>query len=424
MLKKILPLSCLFLLAGYATAVASGYRVPEQSLNSTALSSAYVANAHGPDAAYFNPANMSEGGEGWEAEWGLSFINLSSISYRDARGAMFSGSSEEENFVIPNFFAVSPKYKNFRFGLALVSPAGLSKRWSAPYPATFALENTLKVIEAAPSVSYKCNEVLSIAIGLRFIYSEGVVKSRGTIIGIAAPPADEYVTISRDLKGDTTEFGYNLALTVRPSSNLTLAATYRSKIDLSLEGDGVLTASDSFPNGLIPAGFYRGAGSVSIPIPAILNLAAAYTVDKITIEFVFDRTFWSTYKVLDFNYASNLGNPILDAAFNAPITKDWADVDAFRIGLTYHCNAKLALMAATGYDGNPVPDQTLSFDLPDSNAWFASFGFRYYHGSRLSYGAAYLHARKKDRTVSNAIVEGTFSGAATHLLACSLTWLF
>jgi long-chain fatty acid transport protein len=32
-------------------AFASGYRIPEQSLNSTALSSAYVANANGADAA-------------------------------------------------------------------------------------------------------------------------------------------------------------------------------------------------------------------------------------------------------------------------------------------------------------------------------------------------------------------------------------
>ena len=37
-----------------ATLLASGYRIPEQSLNSTALSAAYVASANGADASYMN----------------------------------------------------------------------------------------------------------------------------------------------------------------------------------------------------------------------------------------------------------------------------------------------------------------------------------------------------------------------------------
>ena len=36
----------------------------------------------------------------------------------------------------------------------------------------------------------------------------------------------------------------------------------------------------------------------------------------------------------------------------------------------------LLLLVTSGLDGNPVPDRTLSFDLPDSDAWYASLGFR------------------------------------------------
>nr|WP_317404634.1 outer membrane protein transport protein [uncultured Helicobacter sp.] len=39
-------------------ALASGFKISEQSLNATALSSAYVAGAFGADSAYYNPANM------------------------------------------------------------------------------------------------------------------------------------------------------------------------------------------------------------------------------------------------------------------------------------------------------------------------------------------------------------------------------
>ncbi|NCC94022.1 MAG: hypothetical protein EOM10_12190, partial [Opitutae bacterium] len=43
---------------GTGTALASGYRIPEQSVNSTARAGGYVAHTPAADASYFNPANM------------------------------------------------------------------------------------------------------------------------------------------------------------------------------------------------------------------------------------------------------------------------------------------------------------------------------------------------------------------------------
>ena len=79
-------------------AFASGYRIPEQSINATALGSAYVANANYADAAYYNPANMSWMSPGLKMEGGVSYINLPSITYEDFRIPALSGTSENENF--------------------------------------------------------------------------------------------------------------------------------------------------------------------------------------------------------------------------------------------------------------------------------------------------------------------------------------
>ena len=422
MLRKVILLSLVVMICSSSEIFASGYRIPEQSLNSSALSSAYVANANGPDAAYFNPANMSWASDGWEVEGGLSFIYLPSIKYADNRSSTFNGGTEEEYFVIPNFFATSPEFNGFRFGFAMVAPAGLSKRWEDPYPKTFAEESSMSVVEANPSMSYRFNENFSVGFGARLIYSDATVKSDGTILipagslGGGQPPADLFVSLTRDMEGDTVEFGYNVALTYRPVKELAFAATYRSKVDLNMDGDVILT-SDIGPD-------YQGPGSVTIPIPDVLSLAAAYTFEKITFEFTYDRTFWSAYKQLDFTYPGDLGNPILTAAFDEPVAKDWDDVNAYRFGLTYLWSDPLTLMAAFGIDGNPVPDSTLTFDLPDSDAWFASLGFRYQHNEKLSYGAAYLYADKESRSVTNNTVDGTFTGASTHLVASSLTYLF
>ncbi|GAB4343415.1 MAG: OmpP1/FadL family transporter [Desulfobulbaceae bacterium] len=392
MRKTILLCAAAALVAGSAsTALASGYRIPEQSLNATALSNAYLAGADRADAAYYNPANMAWLGEGTLVEGGLTYIHLPSIDYTDARTSAYNGESESENFLVPNLHLVSPDLNNFRFGFSLVFPAGLSKRWDDVFPRTFAREFSMTVVEANPTVSYRFNDMFSVAGGVRFIYSEATVKSNGTIIAVpptAANPNPEYVTISRDMDGDTFEYGYNLAASLRPVENLAVGATYRSKVDMDLEGNGTLTASQSFMSGMIPAGSYVGPGSVSVPLPAVFALGVAYTFEKATIEFEYDRTFWSDYETLDFSYPRSLGHPVLISAFDDPIAKDWDDVDAFRIGLTYQMDQNLALMAGFGLDGNPIPDSSLSFDLPDSDAWFISFGARYDLDERLSFGAA------------------------------------
>lgn len=407
MLKKIIVLLLVLILGSYSELFASGYRVPEQSLNSSALSSAYVANANGPDAAYYNPANMAWMPGNWEVEYDLTLLYLPSIKYADSGDQTRNGGTEEEYFAIPTFFALSPDYNNFRFGFSMVSPAGLSKRWMDPHARSYAEESSMKVIEANPSMSYKFNDFVSIGLGVRLIYSDATVKSNGVIAGF---------NVTRDMEGDTIEYGYNVALTVKPVKALTLAATYRSEVDLDMEGDVALTSN---------TGSYNGAGSVTIPIPDVLSLAIAYTFEKATLEFTYDRTFWSAYKQLDFEYPVPLGDALLTMFFDNPAAKNWDDVNAYRIGLTYLWSEKLTLMVGGGIDGNPIPDSTLSFDLPDSDAWFGSLGFRYRHSEKLSYGGAYLYADKEDRKITNALgVNGTFSGAATHLLAFSLTYLF
>ena len=88
-----------------ATLLASGYRIPEQSLNSVALSAAYVAGANGADASYYNPANMSFMAQGAYTEMALTYINLPKVNYTDAVASR-NGDSKEEKFLMGLFIII------------------------------------------------------------------------------------------------------------------------------------------------------------------------------------------------------------------------------------------------------------------------------------------------------------------------------
>ena len=397
------------------TLSASGFRIPEQSLNSTALSAAYVAGANGADASYYNPANMVWNDDVSEMEISTTIINLTKINYTDASGiSAYNGQTESELFIMPTFHYVSPAVGDWRFGLSMVAPGGLSKRWDSAYQMATAKEFTLEVIEVNPTVAYKVNDKFAIGFGVRGLYTSGIIRLESASNG--------YQT---DMEADSIDFGYNLAASYRPIENLTLSSTYRSKVDLTVEGDaeGFVT----FPGPTVYP-FDTGV-KTQVPLPAVFALAVAYTMNKTTVELEYDRTYWSAYDSLQFIYDDATVNlhPIA-----AKKTKGWKDTDAYRIGVTHQATDSLKLMAAFAIDKNPVPDEHLGFELPDSDAKLYSAGFEYAINSEMKIGLAYLYDQKESRSINERTnpmdpstgISGKFEDASAHLVTASFKYKF
>ncbi|WP_260293518.1 OmpP1/FadL family transporter [Sedimenticola hydrogenitrophicus] len=413
-MKKLALVSAISLAAS-GQAMAAAYKLPESSINATALSAAYVANAHGADASYYNPAAMvfsEEQRASIEAD--LTLVHLTSINLTSTN--LGTDATKTENIPVPTFHYISPAMDNMRFGLSVVAPGGLSKRWKG-IGKTFAEEFTLETIELNPTISFKVNDRFSIGGGLRAIFSSGVVKSSDQgVIPVISP--------SRDLKGDSWDFGYNLAFHFEPTEQLKLSATYRSKVDLTVEGNATLSDTVALPTIYTPA-------SVEIPIPASLSLAAAYDVTPdTTMELVLERTYWSAYKELDFEYPASVGG--YTALFDNPSAKNWKDSNTIRIGVTHQVNPKLTMMAGFAYDETPVPEAYAGFELPDSDAKIFSVGARYNYSDDLSIGAALLYDQKKKLAIdagesTNPFLSGgsqTFEDARAYLLTVGLEYKF
>jgi len=418
-MKKIALLS--FVASGVL--MAGGYKIPETSLNSVALSAANVAHTTGADAAYYNPANMIFMDNGHTLETDLMYIGLDAPNYKGS--ASLNGTSlgshdidgERENFLIPSLHYVSPVIDGARFGLSIVAPGGLTKRWGDSVATYSAEEFTLEVIEVNPSIALPIGDKLAIAIGIRMVYSDGVVKS-------TSPSS------ARDMTGDSIDFGYNLALSYKPTDNIDFAITYRSNIDLTVEGDADLAYTDfagSFtPFTGMPAGTAYTSYSdaeVDVPLPALLNVALAYTfATKTTVEFVYERNFWHSYSSLDFNYPGN-SNFVTNYVFGSNIEKSWDDTDVFRIGITQELD-NWSLMGGVLIDETPVPESTVGFELPDSDSVSVSMGARYQYNDKINIGLAALYSMRDDRTINNTDLSGEFSNTNVLIISAGLEYKF
>jgi len=400
-MKKILLVSAI----AASTLLASGYKIPEQSLNSTALAGAYVSNATTADAAYFNPANMAFMSEDKHLELNAMYIHLNPT---DFEGSVFNGTdhtaqSASEDFVIPQIYLVSAPLgedKDVRIGISVNAPGGLTKRWPEGIESALAEEFSLTIIELNPTVSYRILDNLSIAGGVRFLHSSGVVKS----------------TKGLDLEGDSWDMGYNVALSYKPFEMWGIAATYRSNVDLTEEG-GAKVVHPQYGLVTVPA-------TVEVPLPATATIATDVDVtDSTNIEFVYERAFWSSYNELDIQVMGQSIN-----ASGKPTPKNWVDTNTFRLGLTQGLGDSVDLMVGLVYDESPVPDETIGFELPDSNALIVSIGARWAMSDKLDIGAAVLYDQKEDRTVkaedNDNQLDGTFSNSSALLVSVGLGYKF
>lgn len=341
MYKKIFLLLALFLFLINTNSFAAGYRLPETSFTSLALSGANFAGTKDADASYYNPAKMSFINKNRQWETGVLYIALPEVGFNGVvSGTPINTKSRKETFFIPFFHYIHDKKSNGpRYGFSLVMPAGLSKRWDNPFAKLFAEEFTLKVGELNPSASWKLSKNFSIGLGARLLYAEGCVRQ--------AHPLNQY---SLELTGDALDVGFNISLYLKGSETFDFALAYRSKIDLNLEGNST---------GSLTGTAFSTSANLTVPVPAQFNFGINYNINKKTsMEICYDKTFWSEYESIDFNYS----NPVIEATFGKPSIKNWDDSTAIRFGIKHILNDRVTLMGGLGRDNNPVPIQTMSFE--------------------------------------------------------------
>jgi len=395
--------------------MAGGYKIPETSTNAVALGAANVAhNQNSADAAYYNPAKMVFMSDENHVDADLTYIGLEKVKFNGTvyGTGPYDIESENEDFFVPTLHYVSGALgdNGARIGLSIVSPGGLSKRWEDSIASYSAKEFTLKTIEVNPTAAFKVTDNMAFAAGIRFVRSSGVV----TAVGVSPVIGSYY----QDMTGTSVDVGFNLALEYNPLKELEIGATYRSKVNLTLKGDADLYSSTYGING-------NYAASVTVPLPAAVNLAVAYTFPtKTTFEFVYEKTYWSSYNSLDFQYT----DPTAEAVFGVSKDKNWKDTNTFRFGITQNLN-DLTLMAGLVIDESPVPSQTIGFELPDTDSTSVSLGGRYKINKQLDIGLSALYSMHEDRTISatdaneNGIV-GEFSDGNILIISAGLGYKF
>ncbi len=389
----------------------AAYKIPEQSQYSLGTAAAYFSSADRADTAYYNPANLVfiKNKKIVLSEVGFRYIYLPRISFTGKAldpvtrsFAISDAKTKKEYFLVPYIHLVLPSDSNLRFGFYFVTPAGLSKRWSAVIPRSTAEEFTLKVFEIGASGAVKITDKFSLGGSLRAVYATGEIKY-------------QYPHLYRiNMNGDTNyKLGYSLSASVKLTENLTVSTLYRSKVNLKVYGDANTYLND------IKRGreyYFTTTGRVQVPLPAEWRVGASYKRKNTIYELTFEKTFWGKYKVLNFNF----DNQAVEHLLGKPIPKYWHDSNTVRFGVIHRFHPKFTGMFGIAYDETPIPEKTLGFELPDSNGWIFSLGGSYKLTPQTEIGLSYLFFTKYERNIQSKKIDGRFEDLSAHLINISL----
>lgn len=346
----------IFMFFSLSFLLASGFRLTEQSLNGTALNSAYIAGAYGADSTYYNPANMGfDENNTQELEINASIIYIPAFDFtaesRDkgmnvscekaggllngcdtaassgvqwgqhgGKEGLVDGNAKKTLQPVPKIFYKTRTYEilglKTNFGASFTTPSGLSMDWDGE-AGGFLDDVMIMMMEFNPVVSFKLSDQVAIGGGVRFLYSAGdfgntlyVPISYQTTQGMAGQ--NVHITAKGTTKVEQVSnaaangYGYNLALTIRPfkQSDLRIAITYRSNIHLDMKGS--LSATSYVNMGAMATGTIGMDADLTLAadLPPILNIAIMKQFGNLQAEFVMEKTYYGKAKIFEFAYAN------------------------------------------------------------------------------------------------------------------------
>lgn len=374
---------CLLCVGFAQLSFASGFGVFTQGASGLGQANAVVAHPTGASSLYFNPALLNDV-PGQQLEVGTTGVLL------DRSISLDSGDKEnsKDSWNFPStFFFTNQVNEKFSAGFGLFFPFGLSTEWDDDYEGRYlGTYGQISSLNINPAMSVRVSDSLSLAAGFSMLYLDATIERKLNQAALIPGLPD----IEQRFEGEGWGAGYNLGLLYKLTEQVSFGATYRSHIDVDVEGRAEFDNVD--PN--LALFFPSTPGETNIRLPAQATFGLAYTpTETFTVEVGARWEDWSSTKDLRIE----LDYPVLGQSTDIT-PRDWHATWAYNIGLQYKVVPQFTLNAGYLYGENAVPDSTFEPLIPDTDAHLYTVGADWVSGSWSISGAfGYETHEKRDK---------------------------
>jgi long-chain fatty acid transport protein len=370
-----------FALTLASTASAAGFYLQEQSVKGLGRAYSGEAADTGAESLWWNPAAIADV-QGVEIYSGANLI-LSNSQVNDrgstiqrpgqpatSVGGQAHASDPLETGVVPNLDAAWRLSEHLALGLAVSAPFDFTTKYNSNSFARYeALTSRLLDLDVQPTIAVHVNRFLDLGVGADAQYAKSTLSSALPNLAPGLPDG------SNSLRGDGWNYGWVVGAQLHPTDRLSLGASYRSKIDHTL--DGTVTIAGLL--GPLAAQNGAGGGVARFATPWIVVVGARYVLDEHwALNAQMQRVGWSVFNAIQVQTAAGL----------TAIPQGYHDTTTEAVGVDYTVNPKWTLRAGLSYDPTPTPDAGRSARVPDGNRVLVTVGATVRPSPRIELDAA------------------------------------
>jgi long-chain fatty acid transport protein len=376
---------------------ASGFGVFTQGASGLGQANAVVAHTTGPSSLYFNPALLNDV-PGRQVEVGTTGV------YADRNIKLDGGGSEdaESNWNFPSTFYNTQRVNDqVAAGLGVFFPFGLSSEWDEDYAGRYlGTEAELFSTNINPAVSFRVNDKLSLAAGVDILYLDASITQKINQDALLTGGLGLINDIEQKFEGDGWGVGYNLGALYKVNELVSIGATYRSKVDVTLDGEAEFDGV--YPGTPLATMIQDTDGEADITLPQQFTAGVAVKPNEKLVVEVGVR--WEDWESTD-DLTVELDQPVLGQTKNT-LPRDWKATWSYNIGGQYQLNETVAINAGYLYGKDCVPDSTFEPLIPDTDAHLFTIGTDLHFGAWIvsgAFGYEYHEDRDKDNSLGDPI---------------------
>ncbi len=438
---RIAYLSALLTVSG--TAAAGGFQVFEQSVKG--LGQAYSGSAASSDDAatvFFNPAGMTQlpgtqiQGAAYVIFTQAAFVNEGSMT---ATGPPLTGSTGDGGITatVWNGYVTHALTDRIFVGFGANTPFGLKTEYPRTWVGRYhAIESDFRTLNLSPVAALRLHECLSIGFGLDVQYADVLLSNAidfGALLaptGLTAPGSADGL---QEIEADGWGLGFNLGLLFMPQENTRVGVSFRSGIDLKLEGEAKFKRNATVDRALAAGGrssLFRDTGAqANVTLPGTLSFGAYHRLNSRWA--VLAGLSWTQWSTLEDDIGIRFDNP--DQPDQA-LPLNYKDAVRYSLGAHYYASERLTLRSGIAYDETPVRDATSrSARLPDADRFWLAVGLTYSATKNLFIDFSYAHLFIDDGEIESPLPSavpqlqsrliGRFENAA-DLMGVQIGWRF
>ena len=392
------------------SALASSFALIEQSVSGMGTAHAVGSSGIGDASTiFFNPAGMSRL-PGSHLSGGIQVI-YSQVDFEGGAayspitgplaGTDIQGKAKTDTDLlagVPSGY-ISHQYNDrLWFGVGVNAPFGLETEYDDLWVGRYhAIKSELLTYNLNPSLAFKFTDHATLGFGLSALYADGELTNAADVGLLATldpddplPPIPGWIPGSSlydsrvKLTGDDWGFGFNGGLLLEPTENTRFGFHYRSKIELTLDGDAKVSG---------PVVNSKQKAKLDVTLPDSLSVSAYHALnDQWAIMGDVTWTQWSRI--------SSLNTELADGSQSVAIW-DYEDSTRYAIGAEYRRNQAWTLRTGLALDESPVPSSSLrSPRVPDEDRIWLTLGATYRHSKELSFDFGYAHLFVDDPKLS------------------------